>query len=326
MSNVIKRCRTCGWSSDEEISPCNKCGGNSFELCSESKHEDTGNRRCVNCGWPANQWDRYCCKCGRSSFVKVNQSIPSYSHFVFPPCECLSNGTTIQYNPSLRNASKITLQIKSVRQVFESYIIYEAEKIVEELHYDIEVAELYIKGKDHRSLDGSRIASQNEEERILEKSFFDFIVQDSGISLRQVLEYYNDEYGLSKNCIRANNTLYYILTNHSWNNDDNSTISAIGSKTPPLDSILCQHCGTIFSAKDKCCPNCGKPFQTWKNVVKKIVRLLTIVYLIIISGYSIYISNKYSQLQRDLIELRVERIIELEQKFKEIQENLKDVH
>ena len=63
-----------------------------------------------------------------------------------------------------------------------------------------------------------------------------------------------------------------------------------------------------------------------ENVVKKIVRLLTIVYLIIISGYSIYISNKYSQLQRDLIELRVERIIELEQKFREIQENLKDVH
>ena len=71
----------------------------------------------------------------------------TYHHILysgFPPCECLSNGRTIKYKPSYRDASEIKLKIKNVCQVFDSYIIYAAEKIVGEHHSDIELAELYI--------------------------------------------------------------------------------------------------------------------------------------------------------------------------------------
>lgn len=220
---------------------------------------DSIKKRCLACGWPANNGDRYCCKCGGNSFDRDDDYIPSYSLFGFPPCECLSNGRTIKYKPSYRDASEITLKIKNVCQVFDSYIIYAAEKIVGEHHSDIEIAELYIKGRDHRSADGSRITSQHIVDGILEKSFFDFIAQDSDFPLRQIFEYYNDEYGLSENCIRANNTLYYILRKPQFNKE----VCSIGKDTIPLDSVVCKHCGYICSKKDATCKKCGNNLYPW---------------------------------------------------------------
>lgn len=224
---------------------------------------DSIKKRCLACGWPANNGDRYCCKCGGNSFDRDDDYIPSYSLFGFPPCECLSNGRTIKYKPSYRDASEITLKIKNICQVFDSYIIYAAEKIVGEHHSDIEIAELYIKGKDHRSSDGSRIASKHIVDGILEQSFFDFIAQDSGFPLRQIFEYYNDEYGLSENCIRANNTLYYVLTKPFSNDDSHSFKSSIGKTTLPLDSEIGKHdkrcgwCGWLAREGETICCKCG---------------------------------------------------------------------
>lgn len=280
---------------------------------------DSIKKRCLTCGWPANNGDRYCCKCGGNSFDRDDDYIPSYSLFGFPPCECLSNGRTIKYKPSYRDASEITLKIKNVCQVFDSYIIYAAEKIVGEHHSDIEIAELYIKGKDHRSSDGSRIVSQHIVDGILEQSFFDFIAQDSDFPLRQIFEYYNDEYGLSENCIRANNTLYYVLTKPSCKSDVHSSKCSIGTTTIPLGSVMCKHCGTIFSAKDKYCPKCGKCSQTWTDRVRKAIKQLTPILLLIISVYSIYISYKYFQLKAITDFLSVEYKSELENISNELQ-------
>ena len=90
---------------------------------------DAIKKRCLACGWPANNGDGYSCKCGGNSFDRDDDYIPSYSLFGFPPCECLSNGRTIKYKPSYSDASEITLKIKNVCQVFDSYIIYAAEKM-----------------------------------------------------------------------------------------------------------------------------------------------------------------------------------------------------
>lgn len=275
-------------------------------------HMGSKRKRCLTCGWSANISDRYCCKCGGNSFDRDDDYIPSYSLFGFPPCECLSNGRTIKYKPSYHDASEITLKIKNVCQVFESYIIYAAEKIVGEHHSDIEIAELYLKGKDHRSSDGSRIASQHIVDGILEQSFFDFIAQDSGFSLKQIFEYYNDEYGLSENCIRANNTFYYVLTKPSCENGNHSSKCSIGTTTIPLGSVICKHCGTIFSAKNKYCPKCGKSSKKWTYGIKKIIKMITPILLLILSGYSIYISYKYFELKTIADFLLVEYKSELE--------------
>lgn len=226
---------------------------------------DSISKRCLACGWPANNGDKYCCKCGGKDFVMDKDFTSSYSLYEFPSCECLPNGRTIQYKPSYRDAEKITLLIKDVCQVLDSYIIYVAEKIVGGCHSDIEVAELFIKGRDHRSPNGEvcRICFFRFSKNV-EQSFFDFIVQDSGIPISQVFEYYNDEYGLSENCIRANNTLYYVLTKPFCNNDNHAFKTSIGKTTLPLDSVIAQHgkrCGWGgwgVKEDETICSKCGR--------------------------------------------------------------------
>lgn len=153
--------------------------------------------------------------------------------------------------------------IKNVKEINTSYIIYDAicYYLNDEDEERIFVLEDFQVIKDRRGNDGMlRIRGEQSESDAPSHGFVDYIIKDSfdGKSwmIRQICEFYGDEYGLSPAFLLANDTRYYIpLSNNTQ--FLNKSFSPIFQRRyrPWLYSDKLD----ILGAKDLPCPKCGFP-------------------------------------------------------------------
>lgn len=226
--------------------------------------------------------------------------------------DCLPDGTLIYYDREQRN---LAFKIENVKEKKPSYIIYNATVIDDYGDFPphfcpIEVVELFLTGKDARYFDGHTRVSYCVENDCSE--FFDFILEDSKLSVRQMFEFYNDEYGISRNFVRANKTYYYIVTHgnvgspwqHFGSNmrvesvSKHSTASIIPPRqedcpNPTTTTIICSKCGWSCNADYLYCPKCGRKLGEESKVTPKWVNWCVRVVLLMIIWYISYlISHK----------------------------------
>ena len=162
----------------------------------------------------------------------------SYQYVAYP----LKNGTIIEYK-SYRNAFSIT--INSVEAITPSYILYSGQKKCQnEIIEPVEIVELFVTPNDKRDVDGkTRLKTCNS----FENGFYKLIERDSLLDIRQIVEFFCDEYGLNENFIVANNTRYYVK----------------------MKKRECPKCRQLYPSKYPCCPYCRHKASGKKHWFKR---------------------------------------------------------
>lgn len=226
--------------------------------------------------------------------------------------DCLPEGTQIFYD---REQKELAFKIGSVKEKKPSYIIYNATVIEDDGDFpphfrQIEVAELFLENKDARYVDGHKRVSYCVGSDCCE--FFDFISEDSKLPIRQIFESYNDEYGINRNFVKANNTCYYILSHRNvdspWQHfgPRKNTQTDLNYATAPYvhpqqeynpkaripTVFICNKCGYPCNTDYIYCPKCGRKFGEDSKVTSKWVKWCVRVVLLLAIWSISYLLNK----------------------------------
>ena len=174
-------------------------------------------KRCPFCSWKMGVEEEVCPKCGGIQIpgmeIFENDTNVSIGQ---PNSQPLENGTTFKYKPCFKDSIDICITINGVKKIFPAFILYYGTKCKGNQIIEVEIAELFVASRDIRGLDGrARIPSRpprcNDGQK--EIQFYDYILERESQApwmIRQILEFYSDEYGLSEDFVIANGTRYYI--------------------------------------------------------------------------------------------------------------------
>lgn len=174
-------------------------------------------KRCPFCGWKMGVEEEVCPKCGDIQIpgmeIFENDTNVSIGQ---PNSQPLENGTTFKYKPCFKDSIDICITINGVKKIFPAFILYYGTKCKGNQIIEVEIAELFVASRDIRGLDGraripSRLPRCNDGQK--EIQFYDYILERESQApwmIRQILEFYSDEYGLSEDFVIANGTRYYI--------------------------------------------------------------------------------------------------------------------
>ena len=161
----------------------------------------------------------------------------------------LEKGTIIECE-SFREPFNIT--INSVKEITSSYILYSGLKNKKGVIEEIEIAESFVTPNDRRDVDGkTRIETCVSGMFVFD--FYGFIENDSLISIRQIIECFCDEYGVSENFIIANNTKYYVKMKRSE----------------------CPSCAQMYDSNYSHSPYCSNKVNDSKNWLKKLFKIFS---------------------------------------------------
>ena len=129
----------------------------------------------------------------------------------------LPQGTKLGFHPDLVRLGYINIEIRSVKEIYSSYIVYNAV-----CHYanmdkaeELLVYEDFHALKDKRGNDGLQRIIENEmKDDGYSHGFVDLILkcdyEGKPWMIRQICECYGDEYGLNPSYLLANGTWYFI--------------------------------------------------------------------------------------------------------------------
>lgn len=174
-------------------------------------------KRCPLCGWKMRVEEEICPKCGDIQIpgmeISENETNVNIGQ---PNSQPLENGTTFKYKTCFKDSIDICITINGVKQISPAFILYYGTKYKGNQIIEVEIAELFIASRDTRGLDGrARIPFRPPRcnDGQVEIQFYDYILERESHApwmIRQILEFYSDEYGLSEDFVIANGTRYYI--------------------------------------------------------------------------------------------------------------------
>lgn len=188
---------------------------------------------------------------------------------------CLPKGTVIY---SDEKHTKPAFVIDDVVEKKPSYIVYKGREIVDYGDFPphfipIEIAELFLSSETRRE-DGMRLVTRTCIASLSEMPFYQYIAEHSSLSLKRIMELYREDYGASKDFIKANNTLYYINRNIERSSVCHSKASSkINTNVGQMkhgeeytsNMFLCKECGFLCSSAFIYCPKCGRKLRDASN-------------------------------------------------------------
>lgn len=214
----------------------------------------------------------------------------------------LPSKTRLKFPPELTHLGYSNIEIRSVKEIYSSYIVYNAV-----CHYanmdeaeELLVYEDFHVLKDIHGQDGLQRTIGNEtEDNDYTRGFIDYILgndyEGKPWMITQIFEFYSDEYGLNPSYLLANGTRYYIpsikpkhLMRSTSYHSHNQSYNSYSDLYKPLCKVndvnktvfICPKCGFPCSINSSKCPHCGELINGSQRSANRIIVIKTLITIL----------------------------------------------